>query len=263
MDEVTSVPVSSPDERSQVAFWPHGWWRIVETRIGIVPVPVFVLLVLIIAGFDMTGTVPSDILMGIALLTVGGFGCAEIGKHIPVVRRIGASAILATFIPSALTYYHLLPAPILGAVADFTKTSNFLNLFITAIIVGSILLPEMDRSVLVAGLLKILVPLILGSVIAAIVGTAVGSALGLGTYHSFFFVVVPIMAGGVGEGAIPLSIGYAALMHQPQGDVFAQVLPPVMLGKSHTAILAASAREFRGKEISQSDRRGSVATWRA
>ena len=41
MDEATSVPVTSPDERSQVAFWPHGWWRIVETRIGIVPVPVF------------------------------------------------------------------------------------------------------------------------------------------------------------------------------------------------------------------------------
>ena len=221
MDEATSVPVTSPDERLQAAFWPHGWWRIVETRIGIVPVPIFVLLVLIIAGFDMTGTVPSDILMGIAMLTVGGFACAEIGKHIPVVRRIGASAILATFIPSALTYYHLLPAPILGAVADFTKTSNFLYLFISAIIVGSIL--GMDRSVLVAGFLKIFVPLILGSVVAAIVGTAVGSALGLGTYHSFFFVVVPIMAGGVGEGAIPLSIGYAALMHQPQGDVFAQV----------------------------------------
>ena len=187
---------------------------------GIVPVPVFILLILIIVGFDATGKVPSDILMAIAILTVGGFGCAEIGKHIPVVRRIGASAILATFIPSALTYYHLLPAPIPGSVADFTRTSNFLYLFISAIIVGSIL--GMDRHVLVAGFMKIFVPLILGSVIAAIVGTAVGTALGLGTFHTFFFVVVPIMAGGVGEGAIPLSIGYAALLHEPQGDVFAQ-----------------------------------------
>jgi len=33
----------------------------------------------------------------------------------------------------------------------------------------------------------------------------VGTALGLGAYHTFFFIVVPIMAGGVGEGAIPLS----------------------------------------------------------
>jgi malate:Na+ symporter len=246
MNKTTSIPVHSPDDRSHAVFWPQGWWRIVETRIGILPVPVFILLILIIVGFDATGNVPSDILMAIAILTVGGFACAEIGKHIPVVRRIGASAILATFIPSALTYYHLLPAPILGAVVDFTKTSNFLYLFISAIIVGSIL--GMDRHVLVAGFMKIFVPLILGSVIAAIVGTAVGTALGLGTFHTFFFVVVPIMAGGVGEGAIPLSIGYAALLHQPQGDVFAQVLPPVMLG-SLTAILASGTLNYAGKRF--------------
>jgi malate:Na+ symporter len=246
VDESTHVPVHSPDRGSGSGFWPEGWWRIVETRIGILPVPVFIVLLLIIGGFNATGKVPSDLLMGIAILAVGGFACAEIGKHIPVVRRIGASAILATFIPSALTYYHLLPAPVIGAVVDFTKTSNFLYLFISAIIVGSIL--GMDRQVLVAGFMKIFVPLILGSVIAAIVGTAVGTALGLGTYHTFFFLVVPIMAGGVGEGAIPLSIGYAALMHQPQGDVFAQVLPPVMLG-SLTAILAAGTLNYVGKRL--------------
>jgi len=246
MNKATSIPVHSPDGRSHEVFWPKGWWRIAETRIGIVPVPVFILLILIIIGFDATGNVPSDILMAIAILAVGGFGCAEIGKHIPVVRKIGASAILATFIPSALTYYHLLPAPILRAVAEFTRTSNFLYLFISAIIVGSIL--GMDRHVLVAGFLKIFVPLILGSVIAATVGTAVGFALGLGTFHTFFFVVVPIMAGGVGEGAIPLSIGYAALLHEPQGDVFAQVLPPVMLG-SLTAILAAGTLNYVGKRF--------------
>ena len=31
------------------------------------------------------------------------------------------------------------------------------------------------------------------------------------------------MAGGVGEGAIPLTIGYAAFSHQPQGGLFAEV----------------------------------------
>ncbi len=55
------------------------------------------------------------------------------------------------------------------------------------------------------------------------------------------------MAGGVGEGAIPLSIGYAALTGVPQGEVFAQVLPPVMLG-SLTAILLSGALNFVGKK---------------
>jgi Na+/citrate or Na+/malate symporter len=40
------------------------------------------------------------------------------------------------------------------------------------------------------------------------------------------------MAGGVGEGAIPLSIGYAAVLRQPQGDSFAQVIPPIKLGNA-------------------------------
>jgi hypothetical protein len=35
----------------------------------------------------------------------------------------------------------------------------------------------------------------------------VGTLFGLGTYHTFFFIVVPIMAGGIGEGAIRLSVG--------------------------------------------------------
>ena len=224
--------------------WTRTWWRIVDTRIGIIPLPIYLLLLALITGFVATGRVPSDILMSIVLLAVGGFTCAEIGKRLPLLRNIGAAAILATFIPSALAYYHLLPAPILASVTEFTKVSNFLYLFIAAIIVGSIL--GMDRRVLIAGFVKIFVPLAVGTVAAGIVGTGVGTLLGLGAWHTFFFVVVPIMAGGVGEGAIPLSIGYAAILHQPQGDLFAQVLPPVMLG-SLTAILLAGTLNFVGK----------------
>jgi len=80
------------------------------------------------------------------------------------------------------------------------------------------------------------------------VGTSVGTALGLGAYHTFFFVVVPIMAGGVGEGAIPLSIGYSEILHQGQGELFAQVLPPVMLG-SLTAILLSGTLNYVGKRL--------------
>jgi len=218
--------------------------RLMERRIGIIPLPVYFLLWGLVAAFVAIGKVPSDILTNIALLALGGFTCAEIGKHLPVLRHVGAAAILATFVPSYLAFAHLLPEPVVASVTDFTKSSNFLYLFISSIIVGSIL--GMDRHVLVAGFLKIFVPLALGSLVAAAVGVAVGSALGLGARHSFFFIVVPIMAGGVGEGAIPLSIGYSAILGQPQGELFADVLPPVMMG-SLTAILIAGGLNFLGK----------------
>ena len=226
--------------RSSSDFWPHGWWRIVDYKIGIIPLPIFVILLVLIAAFAVTGKVPSDILMATVLLAMGGFSCAELGKRLPILRNVGAGAIFATFIPSFLAFHHLLPASILGSVTEFTKFSNFLYLFIAAIIVGSIL--GMDRQVLVAGFLKIFIPLALGSIVAAIVGTLVGMAVGLGAYRSFFFVVVPIMAGGVGEGAMCVgrsrSVMLVEFLHLQASRAtpgFEQVLPPVsVLGSPGT-----------------------------
>ena len=219
-----------------------------DTRIGIIPVPIYVMLFALIVGFVYTGDIKGEISMMIAVLVIGGFTCAELGKRMPVLRNIGAAAIFATFIPSALAYYKLLPLQIEKSVVEFTKYTNFLYLFIACIIVGSIL--GMDRHVLVKGFLKIFVPLAAGSVAAALVGTAVGTLLGLGAHHTFFFVVIPIMAGGIGEGAIPLSVGYSEILNQPPGDLFAQILPPVMLG-SLTAILLAGFLNTVGKRYPQ------------
>jgi len=110
---------------------------------------------------------------------------------------------------------------------EYTKASNVRYLFIAVIILGSIF--GMDRQVLVKSFLKIFVPHAAGTV-AATVGTLIGVALGLGAYQTFFFIVIPIMAGGVGEGAIPLSIGYSEILHHEQGGLFPHVLPPIMLG---------------------------------
>jgi malate:Na+ symporter len=227
-------------------FWPDGWWKLMEFRIGIIPLPIYLLLLALVAGFVFTGKVPSEISMSIVILAVFGFTCAELGKRLPLIRNIGGAAIFATFIPSYLAFNHLLPESILKNVTDFTKSSNFLYLFIASIIVGSIL--SMDRQVLIKGFIKIFIPLAAGTIAAGAVGTAVGTLLGLGAFHTFFFIVVPIMAGGVGEGAIPLSIGYSDILHLPQGDMFAQVLPPVMLG-SLTAILLAGTLNSVGKKF--------------
>ncbi|MGZ6049420.1 MAG: 2-hydroxycarboxylate transporter family protein, partial [Phenylobacterium sp.] len=135
-----------------------------DLRLGIVPVPVAIVGVAVTAAFVALGAPPSDILMNIVVLTVGGFFCAEIGKRTPGLRNLGLAAILATFLPSYLVYAHLLPQSLVKSITAFTDNSNFLYLFIAAIIVGSIL--GMDRRVLIAGFLKIFVPLAVGSVVA-------------------------------------------------------------------------------------------------
>jgi malate:Na+ symporter len=244
--ERTSELSMDVQKKERVPFWPNGWWAIVELRIGIIPLPIYVLLVALIIAFVVTGKVPGEISMAIAVLVVCGFTCAEIGKRLPFFRKIGAGAIVATFLPSALAFHHLLPAKLLTMVTNFTNVSNFMYLFIASIIVGSIF--SMDRYVLIRGFVKIFIPLAAGSIMAGVVGTAIGTALGLGMEHTLLYIVIPIMAGGVGEGAIPLSVGYSEILNVAQGPIFAQVLPSVMIG-SLSAILFSGLLSWLGEKM--------------
>jgi malate:Na+ symporter len=231
--------------RATRKFWPQGWWNLMETPVGIIPLPVVVALVGLIGFFLWRGRLPGEICMMIGVIGVGGFVCGEVGARLPILRHVGGAVILAMFIPSALVYYKILPAAIARPVADFTNSTQFLYLFITALIVGSIL--GMDRNVLIRGFLKIFLPLGIGSIAAIVVGTTVGTVLGLGGKNALLFVVIPIMAGGIGEGAIPLSTGYADIMHRHQADVLAAVLPAVIFGNL-TATLVAGLLNSIGKK---------------
>ncbi|MCM3034341.1 2-hydroxycarboxylate transporter family protein, partial [Niallia sp. MER 6] len=59
-----------------------------EIRIGIIPLPVYVILFGLIVGFAVTGKVPGEISMAIAVLAFFGFTCAELGKRLPLLRNI-------------------------------------------------------------------------------------------------------------------------------------------------------------------------------
>jgi Na+/citrate or Na+/malate symporter len=225
--------------------WARAWQRLLEWRIGIVPMPVFVVLTVLIWYFVATEKVATGLPTMIAVVAIFGFACAEIGQRIPGVRSVGGGAIFATFLPSALVFYHVLSPVLVTAVTQFTKASNFLYLYIAAIIVGSVF--GIDRTMLIRGFLKIFAPLAAGTVGALIVGSAVGTALGLGFTHTLLYVVIPVMAGGVGEGALPLAVGYSGIVHQPLGAQFAQVLPTVMIS-SLMAILIAGALNTLGKK---------------
>jgi len=257
MNVAPSAPAAATPVTESKSFWPGGWWKIMEFRIGIIPLPVYIVLFGVIAWFvHIPGKFPTEICMMMAVLAVGGFTCGQIGKWLPGLHHFGAAAILATFVPSYLTYHKILPPVIITSVVDFTKSTNFLYLFIAAVCVGSIL--GMDRTVLIKGFLKIFVPISVGSILAALVGLGVGSALGIGAKQTFFYLVVPVMAGGVGEGAIPLSTGYAQVLHLKQGDEFAHVLPSVMFG-SLMAILCAAALSFYARKHPQLTGYGQLA----
>ena len=67
MQDVNSAAPAAPGAAE--GFWPKGWWSLVDFKIGIIPLPVFVILLALITAFTLTGKVPSDILMAIVLLS--------------------------------------------------------------------------------------------------------------------------------------------------------------------------------------------------
>lgn len=220
------------------------WTRAMETRVGIIPLPVYVLLLALIAAFAVRGKISGEVTVMIAVLVAGGFTCAEIGRRIPLLRAVGGSSLVTIFLPSFLVAHQLLPAPLVQSVTTFTKSTNFIYLFITAVVVGSIL--SMDRRVLIQGFAKIFVPLALGSVAGLLVGGSVGWLAGIGFRRSILYVVVPVMAGGVGEGAIPLSVGYAEALGVDHGGMLGQILPLVFFGNL-VAIICCGALNTLGK----------------
>lgn len=223
------------------------WWHILDNwKVGIIPLPLFLLAGGLIALDCLGGKLPSDIVVMVATLAFFGFACGEFGKRLPVLGKLGAAAICATFIPSALVHYGLLPEVVVESTTKFYKSTNILYLYICCIIVGSIM--SMNRTTLIQGFLRIFFPMLCGEIVGMVVGVGVGTAPGLEPFQVFFFIVLPIMAGGVGEGAIPLSIGYAALMHMDQGVALGRVLPMVMLG-SLTAIVISGCLNQLGKRF--------------
>jgi len=111
------------------------WERLMGIYVGIIPLPVYGLLVAVVAGILLSGPVPTEMAMVLAIMLVGSFTLAEIGNRLPYVRNIGAAALFVTFIPSALVYYGLLPANVTKVVSDFFKSTNIMYMFIAIVTV--------------------------------------------------------------------------------------------------------------------------------
>lgn len=216
--------------------------KFMALNIGIVPMPLYLLLLVAYVLLTVTNQMPNDMIGAIGIMTLFSFILEEVGKHIPVLNSLGGKVLVVTFLPSYLVYMNWLPSSTTKVVTSFMNNNNFLAVFIALLIVGSI--SAMNRKTLIQASMRIIVVLLICEVVGPLVGMGVGMLLGLSAYKSYFFIVAPIMAGGVGEGALPLSLGYAAIISMGQQDIFAQILPCVMLGSLVAVIEAGILRQI-------------------
>ncbi len=202
--------------------------KLAKLQVGPLPLPVYLLLAAVLYGASMAGRLPEDMIGGFAAIMVLGWLFGDIGLRTPLLKDIGGPAIVSMFIPSILIFYHLLNADLLKAITAVMRTSNFLYLYISCLVCGSIL--GMRRQVLIQGFLRMAVPLAAGTLAATAAGLAMGALLGYGVKQTFFFIVMPIMGGGIGEGILPYSLVLSDVLSLPQAGIIARLAPAAMLG---------------------------------
>ena len=215
-------------------------------KIGPLPLPIYIILAIIIFAASVYNKLPADMIGGIAVMMIIGMLLGDIGMRVPVLKDIGGPAILSIFIPSVLVFYNLINPASLKAITAFMKGSNFLYFYISCLIAGSIL--GMQRVVLIQGFVRMFVPLLVGTIASVAVGVAVGTLTGIGAYRSFFYVVVPIISGGVGEGILPLSMAYAEITGLTNDKFIPQLIPAAMLGNVFAIMAAGYLRRLGEKK---------------
>ncbi|MFZ2185740.1 Citrate/malate transporter [Streptococcus parauberis] len=216
-----------------------------QIRIGSVPFPVYLVLATLIVTTGYLQQLPVNMLGGFAVILTMGWLLGTIGGNIPCLKNFGGPAILSLLVPSILVFFNLLNPNVLEATNILMKEANFLYFYIACLVCGSIL--GMNRKILIQGLFKMIIPMLVGMVCAMAVGTLVGVILGLEWQKTLFYIVTPVLAGGIGEGILPLSLGYSSITGVGSEQLVAQLIPATIIGNFFAIMCTALLNRFGEK----------------
>lgn len=205
-------------------------------------IPIFLVIIICTA----LGKLPAGMLGALPLMIVIGVIFDFIGNKTPIIKDyLGGGPIVIVFLSAFLVYYNLIPEKALNIMVNFTSKESFLDFYIAALIVGSIL--GMNRNLLIKAALGYL-PVILGGVVVSLLLTGVvGLITGYGFLKAIFFIAIPIMGGGMGAGAIPLAQIFSESFKQTPTELLAIMVPAVALGNA-LAIVCGGLLDKLGKK---------------
>lgn len=150
-----------------------------------------------IQSSSMTGTLCSCFALAVVL--------NEIGERLPIWNTyIGGGLLMVFFGVAVLKMFGLIPEEALANINSFVSDdANFLELFIVILIVGSVL--ALDRDILLKSFAGYIPAILGGLAVACLFGVATGLVFGVSPMDAVIKYVLPIMGGGNGAGAVPLS----------------------------------------------------------
>ena len=238
----SSVNMAHPKDGVKTQSLIEKWTNV---KVGSVSLPVYVALSVVIFVTALAQQLPVNMLGGFAVILTLGWLLGTIGANLPFIKNFGGPAILSLLIPSILVFFNLVNQNVLDSANILMKEANFLYFYIACLVCGSIL--GMNRKMLVQGLMRMIVPMMVGMIFAMGVGTLVGVLVGFDWQHALFYIVTPVLAGGIGEGILPLSIGYSAITGVGSEQLVAQLIPATIIGNFFAIMCSALLSRFGEK----------------
>ena len=192
--------------------------------------------VILVAAY--TGGLSKDLLGSFALMFAIGLVFYEIGERIPLWNTyIGGGIVLAFIGTAVLVYFNLIPEAYLKSMNTVMDDQDFLSFFIAVLITGSIL--SLERNILLKSFAGY-IPAILGGLVgAAALGVLGGLLFGVSPSLAILKYVLPIMGGGNGGGAVPLSQIYEQVTGQPKTEYYAFAIAVLTIANIFAIITAA------------------------
>mgnify|MGYP000995269410 CR=1 FL=1 len=216
-----------------------------EFKIMGMSIQTFLLITVVVLVATYLEVLPAGMIGAFPLMMVIGAILDELGNRLPIVKDyLGGGPIIIIFGSAALVTFNLIPESAVTIVTNFMKGEGFLDFYIAALITGSIL--GMDRKLLIRAAARYL-PVVIGGVIVSLgLVSLVGALMGYGAQEALFYVGIPIMGGGMGAGAVPLSQIFGESLSVDPAEILSKMVPAVALGNA-LSIVAAGLLDRIGK----------------
>ncbi|WJV62026.1 2-hydroxycarboxylate transporter family protein [Pectobacteriaceae bacterium CE70] len=210
------------------------------------PLPLYALTLITLGLSHFTNTLPKDLVGGFAIMFVIGAIFGEIGKRLPLFNKyIGGAPVMIFLVAAWMVYANIFTKNEIAAISNVMEKSNFLNLFISVLITGSIL--SVNRKLLLKSLIGYIPTILAGVLGAAIFGIVIGAMFGISMDRILMLYVLPIMGGGNGAGAVPLSEIYHEVTGNSREEYYSIAIAILTIANIF-AIVAAAVLDILGKK---------------
>ena len=177
------------------------------------PLPIYIVGAAIVILGIITKSLPANMVGSILLLFIIGFFFGKLGDNLPIWKDyLGGGSLLAFLGASFLVAKGIIPKANVLGVRGLFDTTGMLDLYITVIITSSIL--AINRKFLgkaIGGFVPLIIVATFSAFLMAVIG---GFIVGVPFKQVIMDYALPIMGGGNGAGAIPMSKIWGQVTHK-------------------------------------------------